>query len=46
MITVEDMKDMSALTRAEISALADHEHTSIFDATLMEIFKKQKTGLQ
>ncbi len=35
MITVEDMEDMSALTRAEIDALAEHEHTSIFDATLM-----------
>jgi hypothetical protein len=35
MITLEDVEDMSALTRAEIEALSEHEHISTFDATLM-----------
>ncbi len=35
MITLDDIEDMSALTRAEIEALAVHEHTSVFDAALM-----------
>lgn len=35
MISVEDVEDMSALTRAEIDALAEHEHISAFDAALM-----------
>ena len=35
MITLEDVEDMSALTRAEIDALSEHEHISTFDATLM-----------
>ena len=35
MITLEDVEDMSALTRAEIDALAEHEHITAFDAALM-----------
>ncbi|QJF52367.1 hypothetical protein [Roseobacter ponti] len=35
MITLEDIEDMSALTRAEIDALAEHEHVTAYDATLM-----------
>ena len=35
MITLEDIEDMSALTREEIDALAEHEHITTFDATLM-----------
>ena len=35
MITLEDVEDISALTRAEIEAIAEHEHISDFDATLM-----------
>ncbi len=35
MITLEDIEDMSALTRAEIEALAEHEHIDTYDATLM-----------
>ncbi|MDU8943568.1 hypothetical protein [Ovoidimarina sediminis] len=35
MIALEDVEDMSALTRAEIDALAEHEHLTTFDATLM-----------
>ena len=35
MITLEDIEDMSALTRAEITALAEHDHISEFDAALM-----------
>ncbi|MCC1481046.1 hypothetical protein [Roseibaca sp. Y0-43] len=35
MITLEDMEDMSALTRAEIDALAKHEHLAIGNATLL-----------
>ena len=35
MITLEDIEDMSALTRGEIDALAEHEHLSAFDATLL-----------
>ncbi len=35
MITLEDIEDMSTLTRAEIDALAEHEHISASDATLM-----------
>ncbi len=35
MISLEDIEDMSALTRAEIDAVADHEGITTFDATLM-----------
>ncbi len=35
MISLEDIEDMSALTREEIDALAEHEHSSTFDAALM-----------
>lgn len=35
MITLDDIEDMSALTREEIDAVAEHENTSVFDATLM-----------
>ena len=35
MISLDDIEDMSALTRSEIDALAEHEHASTFDATLM-----------
>jgi hypothetical protein len=35
MISIDDIEDMSALTRAEIDALAEHEHATLFDATLM-----------
>ena len=35
MITLEDVEDMSALTRDEIDALAEHEHLTTFDATLL-----------
>ncbi|MGA9252277.1 MAG: hypothetical protein WBV78_05130 [Roseobacter sp.] len=35
MITLDDIEDMCALTRAEISALAEHDHISEFDAALM-----------
>lgn len=35
MIAIEDIEDMSDLTRSEIDALAEHEHLSTFDATLM-----------
>lgn len=35
MISVEDIEDMSCLSREEIAALAEHEHLSEFDATLL-----------
>ncbi len=35
MISLDDIEDMSALTRAEIDAIAEHEHASVFDAALM-----------
>ena len=35
MITIEDIEDMSALTRAEIEAVAEHENIATYDATLM-----------
>ena len=35
MIALEDVEDMSALTRAEIDALAEHEYLTTFDAALM-----------
>lgn len=35
MITLEDIEDMSELTRAEIDAIAEHEEVSVFDATLL-----------
>lgn len=35
MISLDDIEDMSALTRAEIDALAEHEHLTTFDAALM-----------
>ena len=41
MITVDDVEDMSALTRAEIDALSEHEHISTFDAALMGDYMMQ-----
>jgi hypothetical protein len=35
MITLDDIEDMSALTRAEIDALAEHEHLDAINATLL-----------
>lgn len=35
MISLDDIEDMSALTRAEIDAIAEHEHSTTLDATLM-----------
>jgi hypothetical protein len=35
MITLDDIEDMSALTRAEIDALAEHENITTFNATLL-----------
>jgi len=35
MIALEDVEDMSALTRTEIDALAEHEHFTALDAALM-----------
>lgn len=35
MISLDDVMDMSVLTRAEIDALAEHEHLARFSATLM-----------
>ena len=35
MIAIEDIEDMSALTRVEIEALAEHEHITKYDAALM-----------
>ncbi|SMX25838.1 hypothetical protein [Boseongicola aestuarii] len=35
MIALEDIEDMSALSRDEIDALAEHEHLNTFDATLL-----------
>jgi len=34
MIAIEDIEDMTCLTRDEIAALADHEHTSLYSAAL------------
>jgi hypothetical protein len=34
MITLEDVEDMSSLTRAEIEVLAEHAHLMALDATL------------
>ncbi len=35
MIAIEDIEDMSALTRVEIDALAEHEHITTYDAALL-----------
>lgn len=35
MISLEDIEDMSVLTRAEIDALAEHDHLTIYNATLL-----------
>lgn len=35
MITLDDVEDMTALDRAEIDALSEHEHITEFDAALM-----------
>lgn len=35
MISLDDIEDMSDLTRAEIEAIAEHEHASVLDATLL-----------
>lgn len=34
MITLDDIEDMGALTRAEIEALAEHEHSDTISAAL------------
>ncbi|ARE41872.1 hypothetical protein RGUI_3731 [Rhodovulum sp. P5] len=35
MITLDDIEDMSCLTREEIAAIAEHEHVPEADATLI-----------
>jgi hypothetical protein len=35
MITLDDIEDMTTLSRAEIDAIAEHEYSSVFDAALM-----------
>jgi len=35
MITIDDIEDMSVLTRAEIDAIAEHEHVTAYDAALL-----------
>lgn len=35
MISLEDVEDMSALSRDEIDALAEHENITAYDAALM-----------
>lgn len=35
MIAIEDIEDMSDLTRAEIEALAEEMHSNLFDAAVM-----------
>ena len=35
MISLDDIEDMTDLTRAEIAAIAEHEHLGDFDATLV-----------
>ena len=35
MITLDDIEDMTCLTRAEIEAIAEHEHTTEYSAALM-----------
>ena len=35
MITLDDIKDMAELTRAEVAALSEHEHLSSYDATML-----------
>lgn len=35
MITLDDIEDMTCLTREEIAAIAEHEHIPEADATLM-----------
>ncbi len=35
MTSLDDIEDMSALTRAEIDVLAEHEHLIEFDAAIM-----------
>ena len=35
MITLDDIEDMSCLTRAEIDALAEHEHIDTYNATIL-----------
>ncbi|MGR3802828.1 hypothetical protein [Marinibacterium profundimaris] len=41
MISIEDIKDMSDLTRDEIDALALHEHVGEYDAALMGSYLMQ-----
>ncbi len=35
MITLDDIEDMSCLRRGEIAAIAEHEHVSEFDASML-----------
>jgi len=35
MITIDDIEDMTCLTRAEITAIAEHEHVGEMDAALL-----------
>jgi hypothetical protein len=47
MITLDDIEDMSALSRAEIDALAEHEHLATCDATLLgEYLMQVRNGPQ
>lgn len=47
MISLDDIEDMSELTRSEINAIAEHEHISVFDATLLgEYLLHEHHGLQ
>jgi len=35
MITLDDIEDMTDLTRKEIDAIAEHEHVSPYDASML-----------
>lgn len=35
MITLDDIEDMNCLSRAEIAAIAEHEHIGDFDASML-----------
>ncbi|MCA8878519.1 MAG: hypothetical protein KDA73_00900 [Rhodobacteraceae bacterium] len=47
MISLDDIEDMTCLTREEIAALAEHEHSSEFDAAILgDYLMRQHHGPQ
>ncbi|WP_425091193.1 hypothetical protein [Tropicimonas sp. S265A] len=42
MITLEDIEDITCLTREEIAAVAEHEHTGLLNASIQSEYLMQQ----